>query len=234
MLAHSAVAIAREESPRGGRRRGAWLRWAEPGSTAALLGIGVATGTIPSAPFQYFAPVELLPVLAVILTTWLASWVGSRRDAGGVAHGGDRRIPRALGGCRVQTAGTQTGSPLRCSPSAPALLLLGALIGLANPLGVLVGLLGGIFSFTGVVLGPGCSSRPPCDSPARLLGRGPTGRLAAENAVRYSRAQHAHHDRRRDRRRARDDVRGRSWGTLRQIIRAAQEQRPSSSRAWTP
>ena len=46
---------------------------------AAGLQIASATGAIPDAPWNYVQPAILLPVVGVVLTTWLASWVGSRR-----------------------------------------------------------------------------------------------------------------------------------------------------------
>jgi putative ABC transport system permease protein len=65
------------------------------------------------------------------------------------------------------------------------MLAFGVVVGLVTPLGVLIGLVGGIFSFTGVVLGAGLIMPAALRLSGRLLGRGPTGRLAAENAVRY-------------------------------------------------
>ncbi len=126
----------------------------------------------------------ILPVVAVTLTTWAASWVGSRRvlvvspiEAIGASH--ERRADDV-----AHRPGRNRTAVVLFSIST-ALLLFGALVGLATPLGVLIGLVGGIFSFTGVVLGAGVIMPAALRLVGRLLGRGPTGRLAAENAVRY-------------------------------------------------
>lgn len=154
------------------------------GLTALLLAIGVATGALPASPFRFFEPVILLPVVAVVLTTWAASWVGSRRvlvvspiDAIGASH---ERSAEDL-------AKRPARNRIAITLFAIGTVLLGAgvLIGLASPFGVLVGLVGGIFSFTGVVLGAGMIMPAALRLVGRIAGRAPTRRLAAENAVRY-------------------------------------------------
>jgi putative ABC transport system permease protein len=65
------------------------------------------------------------------------------------------------------------------------------LVGLASPIGVLIGVLGGILSFSGVIAGATSIMPPALRLVGRVLGRGAVGRLAAENAVRYpERAAH--------------------------------------------
>jgi putative ABC transport system permease protein len=154
------------------------------GITAGLLAVGVATDALPPSPFSYAEPVVLLPIVAVVLTTWLASWVGSRRvlvvspmEAIGASH------ERSAEDVARRPARNRTAVVL--VSIGTALLLLGVLVGLADPLGVLIGLVGGVFSFTGVVLGAGMIMPRALRLTGRVLGRGPTGRLAAENAVRY-------------------------------------------------
>jgi putative ABC transport system permease protein len=66
-----------------------------------------------------------------------------------------------------------------------ALLLFGILVGFLTPLGVLIGLVGGILSFTGLVAGADILMPPALRLVGRVLGRTAAGRLAAENAVRY-------------------------------------------------
>ena len=66
-----------------------------------------------------------------------------------------------------------------------ALLVLGMLIGLVNPVGVLVGVVGGLFSFTGVVLGSQLVMPVALRITGRMFGRSAPARLAAENAVRF-------------------------------------------------
>jgi putative ABC transport system permease protein len=59
------------------------------------------------------------------------------------------------------------------------------LAGLVTPLGVLVGVIGGVLSFTGIVLGAHLVMPPVLRAVGGLLGRSPSARLAAENAVRH-------------------------------------------------
>jgi putative ABC transport system permease protein len=49
--------------------------------SVALVEISIATGFLPRLAYAYVEPVILLPITAVILTTWIASWVGSRRSS---------------------------------------------------------------------------------------------------------------------------------------------------------
>ncbi|MDQ2699058.1 MAG: ABC transporter permease [Actinomycetota bacterium] len=151
---------------------------------AAGFGIGSATGAIPDASWDYLQPVVLLPVVGVVLTTWLASWIGSRRvltvspmQATGATH--DASLAE-VAGRRVRRAGSVVLFVL-----GTALLLFGILVGFVTPLGVLIGLVGGILSFTGLVAGADILMPPALRLVGRLLGRSAAGRLAAENAVRY-------------------------------------------------
>ncbi len=57
--------------------------------------------------------------------------------------------------------------------------------GLTEPYGVLVGMVGGIVSFTGIVLGAHVVMPPVLRLVGRALGSSPAARLAAENAVRH-------------------------------------------------
>lgn len=154
------------------------------GFAAALVNIGVAVGQVPDLPYTYFAPVLLIPVVTVVLTTWLASWIGSRRvltvspiQATGAAQ---ERSVDELGRHRVRT-----GISLTLFVIGTALLVVGMLVGLVSPLGVLIGVVGGILSFTGVALGATIIMPPALRLVGRMLGSTPSARLAAENAVRY-------------------------------------------------
>ena len=57
--------------------------------------------------------------------------------------------------------------------------------GLVTPLALLVSFVGGLLSFTGVAIGAHVVMPPVLRIAGRALGRGPTGRLAAANAVRF-------------------------------------------------
>ncbi|WP_308796424.1 ABC transporter permease [Agromyces silvae] len=155
--------------------------------TAAASGlqtVAVATDLMPATAYDYLDAVVVLPAVAVVLTTWLASWVGSRRvltvrpaQAIGNATEHDREeIVRRRG--RNVTA-------LVLVVSGAMLLAGGVALGLLMPLGVFVAMLGGILSFTGIVLAAQVVMPPVLRLVGRLLGASPAARLAAENAVRH-------------------------------------------------
>ncbi|WP_022890179.1 ABC transporter permease [Agromyces italicus] len=154
--------------------------------TGAALGIeelAVANRMLPATDYGYLNAAVVLPAIAVALTTWLASWVGSRRvlrvrpiEAISNATAQDReelgrRRGRNIAAIVLVVVGI-------------GLLVTGVVIGLTDPIGVLIGLAGGILSFTGVVLGADVVMPPVLRLVGRLFGRSPAARLAAENAVR--------------------------------------------------
>lgn len=151
---------------------------------AALVTTGVHLDQLPDLAYTLFSPVLLIPVVTVVLTTWLASWIGSRRvltvspiQATGAAQ---ERSVDELGRHRVRT-----GISVTLFVIGTALLVLGMLVGLVSPLGVLIGVVGGILSFTGVALGATIIMPPALRVVGRMLGSSPNARLAAENSVRY-------------------------------------------------
>lgn len=165
-------------------------------ATLALLGVRVlvAVGALPEASYPVLSLSMVPPVVVVVLTTWLASWMGSRRvltvtpvEALGAAQ---ERPAQA-----VRTGGRLAGSLLLLVPGV-ALLVLGLLLGLGvfvragglladlSSYGVLVAMVGGILSFTGIVLAAPFFLPTVLRLVGLAFGRGAAGRLAAANAVR--------------------------------------------------
>ena len=151
---------------------------------AVIVGISVATEFLPALDYRYFEPVNLLPVATVVLTTWLASWIGSRRvlvvspmQATGAAVEASRE--------EVTSRKARNGIAITLFVLGVGFLGLGILVGLVNPAGVLVGIVGGVLSFSGVVLGAHLVMPPALRLVGRLFGGSAATRLAAENAVRY-------------------------------------------------
>lgn len=154
------------------------------GAAFALARLGVAAGTLPDIAYPIVEPTAALPVVAVVLTTWLASWIGARRVLSVTPM-------QAIAGAQELTQEETTARPAR-NVVAIVLFVLGVLlllggvaIGLVSPLGVFVGIIGGIASFTGLVLGAHLVMPPALRVIGRLFGSSATARLAAENAVRY-------------------------------------------------
>lgn len=167
------------------------------GLAGAAIGILVGTGfawvlevvavqadVMPATDYGYLNAWVALPAVAVVVTTWLASWVGSRRvlrvrpmQAIGNATEQDRE---ELGRHRARNI-----AAIVLFAVGVALLAVGILWGLTEPYGVLVGMAGGILSFTGIVLGAHVVMPPVLRLVGRALGTSPAARLAAENAVRH-------------------------------------------------
>jgi putative ABC transport system permease protein len=154
------------------------------GVAFALGRIAIATGIVPEVNYGYWDPVLILPLVGVILTTWVASWVGSRPVL--------RVTPlQALSGSEELSREETVRRPARnvlalvLTIIGFGFLFLGLLVGLVNPAGVLVGLLGGILSFTGIVFAADVIMPPALRLVGRALGRSAAARLAAENALRH-------------------------------------------------
>ncbi|MHA6694522.1 ABC transporter permease [Homoserinimonas sp. A520] len=156
------------------------------GLLLATVGVrwGVAAGSIPDIDYAIVEPAILLPLVIVVLATWAASWVGSRRvlavtpiQATGTSQEASREetLKRPV---RNALAGVMFFGGL-------ALLALGVALGLVSPFGFLIAFLGGIVSFSGVVSGAHVVMPPMLRLAGRMLGRSPASRMAAENATRY-------------------------------------------------
>ncbi|GAB3606187.1 hypothetical protein GCM10027413_15960 [Conyzicola nivalis] len=153
--------------------------------TVATVAIGTVSGFMPGdVAYSYLSPVLLLPVVAVVLTTWIASWVGSRRvlvvspmQATGAAH------EQSVAETSASKARTVTATVLFVTGTV--ILGLAVVMGLVTPLAVLVGIVGGLLSFTGLVVGAHLVMPFALRLVGRLLGSSAPARLAAENAVRY-------------------------------------------------
>ncbi|WP_241488072.1 ABC transporter permease [Leucobacter japonicus] len=151
---------------------------------AVLTGFGPAWGWLPlGREYPLLDPLALAAVVIVTLTTWLSAWVGTRRVAG--------VSPIAATGAAVEPA--PSAARERTGRTVWALILiatgigclaLGLLVGMVTPLGLFVAFLGGLGSFTGIVVGAHLIMPTLLRATGRLLGGSPTGRIAAANAVR--------------------------------------------------
>ncbi|TBN56953.1 FtsX-like permease family protein [Glaciihabitans arcticus] len=152
--------------------------------TIATVTGGKFLSVIPELDFRYFDWSLLLPVVTVVLTTWAASWVGSRRVL--VVS-----PMQAIGASTEQSREEASASKGRSAAAVAlfgtgiAILVLSMLLGLVTPLAVLIGIVGGLLSFTGLVTGAHLVMPPALRLVGRLLGSSASSRLAAENAVRY-------------------------------------------------
>ncbi|WP_430646587.1 FtsX-like permease family protein [Agromyces sp. GXS1127] len=167
------------------------------GAIGAVLGVVIGTlvaiglaewaaaaDVLPRTGYAWADPAVLPPAIVAILTTWLAAWAGSRRVLA-------VRPSEALGNAAARSQEDLAARRGRTATAATLaivgtlLLLAGVALGLMTPLGVLVGLAGGVLSFTGIVLGAHVIMPPVLRLVGRALGSAPSARLAAENAVRH-------------------------------------------------
>jgi putative ABC transport system permease protein len=154
------------------------------GLNAAMLWICVGVGFIPSLDYSYISADAIAPVLAVILTTWLASWIGSRRvlvvspmqAIGASAERSESEVLRRPARNVIAIAVFVFGT---------LLLLFGVARGQTSPTGLLVAVVGGMISFTGVVLSADLTIPPALRLIGRMFGTSAPAKLAAQNAVRY-------------------------------------------------
>lgn len=155
----------------------------------------VVTGALPDTTYPVLTPSLVVPVVVVVLTTWSASWIGSRRvltvtpvQALGASE--ERPVTAVRSRSRTVVA-------VALIVAGAALLALGVLLGVGafngtgsallielGPYGVLVALPGGVLSFTGIVLAAPLFLPAVLRGAGLLLGRDASARLAAANAVR--------------------------------------------------
>ncbi|WP_423919716.1 FtsX-like permease family protein [Frigoribacterium sp. 2-23] len=166
------------------------------GITGALLGTLLGTGLVigavrvlvgqsrlPDADYSFVSPTTVLPAVAVVLTTVAAAWVGSRKvlqvtPLQATAAAQDEPVgsrPRRVG--RAVVAGLLIAG-------GGVLVAAGVVLGFADASGVLVAFVGGVVSFTGVVVGAHVIMPAVLHAVGRSFGTGQVARLAAENAVR--------------------------------------------------
>lgn len=154
------------------------------GVAALLMRTAVAFGIAPDLTYPLIDPVIALPFVMVVITTWAASWVGARRvlDVTPLQAVSAAEEPRPED---ARPGRAKTVWAIILFTIGSLLLAASMLLGLFDPNAVLIGLVGGMLSFTGVVLGAQHFMPHALRLVGRMLGSGPTVTLAAANAVRY-------------------------------------------------
>src|SRR5690606_16122352 len=126
--------------------------------------------------FSLAQPGLALPVVGVVLTTWLGAYIGSRRVLAVTPL-------QALGGSverthdEVSARLARNVGALVLLISGAALLALGVVVGLVTPWGVVIACVGGVLSFTGIVTGAALIMPPVLRLVGRMFGRSATARL---------------------------------------------------------
>jgi putative ABC transport system permease protein len=153
------------------------------GLAVAAAGAAIGERLVGDVGYDVAQASLLVPAAVVAVTTWAAAWVGSRRVLTVTPL-------QALGGS-VERGHDEFARPARSVAAivlivtGAALLGIGAVAGMASPLGVLPAFVGGLLSFTGLVFGSTAIMPPLLRVVGRLFGGSAVARLAAENALRY-------------------------------------------------
>jgi putative ABC transport system permease protein len=149
--------------------------------TWAGLTVTVAAGGLPDLGYTLIEPLLALPVAIVVLSTWCAAWVGSRRVL-------TVSPMQAVGAAEERSLTEAAKRPVR-NGIAVLLILAGVLflaggvaLGQVSEYGVMLGLVGGLLSFSGLVLGSHLIMPPILGLVGRALGGSAPARLAAANA----------------------------------------------------
>ncbi len=152
------------------------------GSTAVRL-FAVSRGSMPNIAYTPVHSLVLAPAVVVVLTTWIASRIGSRRVLA-VA-------PIHALAATVDTPEAASHRPVRYAASVVSIgggfviLGLGVLLGMVSPNGLLVAFVGGLISFSGIVIGAPTVMPAALSAVGAVFGRSAPARVAAANAVRY-------------------------------------------------
>lgn len=155
------------------------------GIALVALGTELAMNNGMMSRFEYplVTPGIVAPPLAVIASTVIASWAGSRRVL--------VVAPAEAAGSSAEPRYEELRGRTVRNVFAIVLVLIGGLllaggvvVGLHAPSGVLLGLLGGMVSFSGVILGAPLLLPPLTALVGRVFGGGPVASLASANAIR--------------------------------------------------
>ncbi|MEH0059511.1 FtsX-like permease family protein [Auritidibacter ignavus] len=148
--------------------------------------VAAQTGGALTAPedFSVWHVTFAAPVIAVVLTTWIAAWVGSRRvltvsPLEALGSSGDRSYAKV-----ARQVGRHVWAVVLLAIGG-VLLLIGILLGnVIPPFGFFVAFWGSAFSFTGIVIGSTLIMPPLLRGFGFLFGTSTTAKMAAGNALR--------------------------------------------------
>ncbi|MFP7834285.1 FtsX-like permease family protein [Marisediminicola sp. LYQ134] len=163
------------------------------GAVGAVVGAAVAAAAVsllprlvglPAVELRWLDVSLLAPPVAVVLTTWAAAHIGSRRVL-------TVSPMQALGGS-VEASTEQISARRGRHAVAIALLVIGSLgiaggivVGLSSPVGVVLAFFGGLVSFVGIALAAPLVMPPLLRLAGATAGASAPGRLAVQNYRRY-------------------------------------------------
>ena len=145
--------------------------------------LGLAQGWLPATRYGLLTPVLVAPVVIVVLTTWLAAWIGCRSVTAvspleATAAAAD---PAATGNSSV----ARVAAAVVLEVLGAALLAFGILAGMLTPVGLFIAFIGGVLSFSGIIAAAGRIMPGVLRFVGRWFGGSPAARIATANAARY-------------------------------------------------
>lgn len=150
----------------------------------AAIRILVVRGVAPDVAYSYVGPTAIFPVVAVVVATVIAGRVGSR-DVLRVSPMEATSIAQEASIAETTSRRGRHVVAVLSVVAGSALLALGVVVGQVTAGGVLIGLLGGILSFSGLVAAAD-AVMPRCLRVVGLaFGSSAPARLASANAVRH-------------------------------------------------
>ncbi|MBM7470568.1 ABC transporter permease [Subtercola frigoramans] len=153
--------------------------------TQITYGALVSSGTFVNTPIETLSLLLIAPIVVGVASTTGAAWFGSRKilAVSPIEATGHTQEPKVA---------TVAKMPKRLRAlvviafvGGIALLVIGVVIGLKSPLGLLVAAPGGALSFVGFVLGSTYFIPSLLKAAGRLTGRSTPSVLASANALRY-------------------------------------------------
>lgn len=156
------------------------------GLVVSLVGLRLASNAWGlDVPWTVLRADLAAPSIAVILVTWAAAWVGSRR-VGVVTP--IQALSNAVEAPRERVV-ARRGRHVTAAALAivgTGLLAVGIAVGGVSSSGILFSFVGGALSFTGIILGATLFLPPALRGVGALFGRSVVARMAAGNALRHS------------------------------------------------
>jgi putative ABC transport system permease protein len=154
------------------------------GLAIATVGILEGTSLLPGLDYEFLRPAVAFPFVVVVLTTWLASWIGSRSvlqvaPVQAVSAAQERGFEESRSGWGRRVLAIVLGIV------GLALLAFGIVVSFTDQLGLLISMLGGMISFTGFVLGAVLFMPSALAAVGKFAGASAPASLAAKNARRY-------------------------------------------------
>lgn len=150
--------------------------------SAAGLGIGTATGALAGLNIRFWSFTLVLPILVAAATGWFAAWIGSARVLTVRPIEAVTAVPelpeRALGPVRA------VSGALLVVVGIAAMVLALATAGY-DLSALMVAVLGGLLTFTGIILLSPVMLPGALRLAALVSGRSPVARIASRNGVRF-------------------------------------------------